>query len=242
MEIVPKKWCLNWIKHSGFTPFKLINNINNKSKIHCIVCHILNSFNPICEPCLRYISTTPDPNSVPDSAHVPAIDNLFSLFPFHPITRKILHEFKYHEGFYLSKQLTDLFIAKLPPALKYTDCLIPVPLHPKKLNQRGFNQAAILAQHLSKKLQIPINKTHCKKIKHTSSQTQLSGLHRKFNLKQAFEVIPMPYKNVTIIDDLYTTGNTVQTLAIELRKSGVCKVNVWCLSRVLNHSTEIPGI
>lgn len=109
-------------------------------------------------------------------------------------------------------------------------------MHPKRLKLRGFNQAAVLTQTLSKKLQIPYDLTSCQKIINTAPQASLDGEQRQKNLRHAFKVTQIPYEHVALIDDLLTTGCTANELARTLKKSGVRQVDIWCCARTVEKS------
>lgn len=106
-------------------------------------------------------------------------------------------------------------------------------MHFKKIKSRGFNQAAILAQSLAKKLQIPCDIKSCQKILNTAPQASLNGEQRQKNVRHAFATKKLPYEHVALIDDLLTTGATVNELARTLKKSGVKQVDVWCCARTI---------
>lgn len=117
------------------------------------------------------------------------------------------------------------------PADYHTDCLIPVPLHAQRLRQRGFNQTAELVKGLAAELNCPYSLTHCDKIINTPTQAGLRGQQRRKNLRQSFRVKPMPYAQVTLVDDLLTTGSTANELARCLKQQGVRRVDVLCCAR-----------
>lgn len=104
-------------------------------------------------------------------------------------------------------------------------------MHPLRFKQRGYNQAVLLTKYLGKTLQKKYDLFNCKKIRHTQPQAELNQISRQKNLNQAFVVHPLPYQHVTLIDDLITTGNTVNELAKTLKNAGVAKVDVWCCAR-----------
>jgi ComF family protein len=117
--------------------------------------------------------------------------------------------------------------------------IIPVPLHIKKLRKRGFNQSIILADPLGKKWQIPVNFSLLKRSKFTLSQTGLDKKERERNIKGAFEVRDkekIAGRNIILIDDVYTTGATLNECAKTLTKAGAKKVAVLTLARVLQDS------
>jgi ComF family protein len=110
--------------------------------------------------------------------------------------------------------------------------IIPVPLHPKRLRERGFNQALEIAKPISKKLKIPIDKKSCYRIRHTAAQSGLSQSDRLKNLANAFEMKkPLIAKHIALIDDVMTTGQTLMELANLLYKNGVEKIDIWCCAK-----------
>ncbi len=111
--------------------------------------------------------------------------------------------------------------------------LLPVPLHPRRLRQRGFNQALEIARICGRRLHIPVTAGACERIRDTRPQTDLSGAERRRNVRDAFRVIrttSLP-PHVAIVDDVVTTGQTVSELARVLRRHGVTTVEVWAVAR-----------
>lgn len=106
------------------------------------------------------------------------------------------------------------------------DVIMPVPLHKKRRRKRGYNQAQVLAEKLGRKLGIPVDTNTVIRVKNTRPQKTLGHQSRKENLKHAFEVreIKADVKHVLIVDDIYTTGNTVNSMAKILKEKGVHKV------------------
>ena len=112
------------------------------------------------------------------------------------------------------------------------EAIIPVPLHAWRLRARGFNQALEISKTVHRLTKIPILKNHCKKTKRTKPQMQLNKKERQHNVKNAFIVQKkINYQYVVIIDDVFTTGNTVQSLASTLKKQGIKQIDVWCCAR-----------
>jgi ComF family protein len=112
------------------------------------------------------------------------------------------------------------------------DLLVPVPLHPKRIKHRGFNQALLLAQAFPG---VPVAREAVVRTRHTAPQVGLNPKERKDNVKGAFAV-PDPGlvkgKNVLLVDDLFTTGSTVRECARVLRKAGARQVEVLTVARV----------
>lgn len=104
------------------------------------------------------------------------------------------------------------------------DVIVPVPLHRKKQKKRGYNQAEILAKEIGFRVGIPVDTTLIKRKKNTVPQKEFTRKERKKNLKNAFEVTgKVEGKRVLIIDDIYTTGSTIDAISILLKKAGAEK-------------------
>lgn len=113
-----------------------------------------------------------------------------------------------------------------PPA-----AIVPVPLHPRRLRTRGYNQALELARVVGRRLDIPVNHRCCRRKRATQAQTTLDERLRLTNLRDAFEVIgPLP-RHLAILDDVVTTGATVSELTRMLRRGGCEQVDIWTLAR-----------
>lgn len=109
--------------------------------------------------------------------------------------------------------------------------LIAVPLHKKRLQQRGFNQAWLIAQALAKRLGIPLVDNMLIRVRDTQSQAGLSGKRRRKNLKGAFVLSSeFNWQRVALIDDVVTTGTTVDEI-VKLLQQRHTQVQVWCLAR-----------
>ena len=108
--------------------------------------------------------------------------------------------------------------------------LVPVPLHRKRRRKRGYNQAELLAEEIGKILGIPVVANLVKRVHYTGYQKKLDPIGRKKNLEHAFapggdpDRLPTDFRRVIIIDDIYTTGNTVDQVAKVLKTMGFQKV------------------
>ncbi|MBU0476639.1 ComF family protein, partial [Patescibacteria group bacterium] len=163
----------------------------------------------------------------------------FALSYQKPLTKILIHKFKY-EPFIkeLSKTLSDLIINhfqllnKLPNFSEFA--LIPIPLDKKRLKWRGVNQAEELAKELSEKLEIPLLANCLIKIKTTFPQVELSEKQREENVKGVFACRnkeKIVGKKILLVDDVYTTGATMEEAARVLKKSGARKVWGLALAR-----------
>lgn len=106
------------------------------------------------------------------------------------------------------------------------DALIPVPIHTSKRRARGYNQAEVLAKELGKRLGIPVETNLIKRVRKTVPMKELSVYNRQNNLKRAFKICHNDVKlsTIVIIDDIYTTGSTIDAMSYELRRAGVKRI------------------
>ncbi|MGI1680018.1 MAG: hypothetical protein K6L75_14850 [Cellvibrionaceae bacterium] len=120
---------------------------------------------------------------------------------------------------------------------EYPDIITPVPLHWRRQLTRSFNQSAFIAQQLSRHSGIPAANIS-KRVTATPKQQRLKRSQRLKNLKGTFQVdgSKVANKKVAIIDDVMTTGATVESLSAALKKAGALQVEVWCLGRTPNRS------
>ena len=110
------------------------------------------------------------------------------------------------------------------------DAIVPVPLHKEKEKKRGYNQAALIARVLGKELNIPVKEEMVKRVRVTMPQKELNGKERQNNLKNAFKIGKNDVKlnTVVVVDDIYTTGATMDAVTECLKSAGVKKV--YCIS------------
>ncbi|WP_394202634.1 ComF family protein [Shewanella waksmanii] len=143
---------------------------------------------------------------------------------------------KYQTQFAALPPLSQQLVARIEYALRQQwirlpQALIPVPLHGNRLRQRGFNQAWLISQRLSRALSLPIEDACVMRITDTPPQAGLSGKQRRINVDDAFTLArPISYQRIALIDDVVTTGTTVAAIAQLLAQHGV-HVQVWCLAR-----------
>ncbi|HUL31202.1 MAG TPA: ComF family protein [Thermodesulfobacteriota bacterium] len=119
------------------------------------------------------------------------------------------------------------------------DLLIPVPLHPRRLRERGFNQSLLLATELSRRAGIPSSHGILKKKRATLPQVNLSGEEREKGLKGTFQVVEekkLLGKSVLLLDDVYTTGATVNECSKALLSGGAERVDVLTLAHAIRNS------
>lgn len=151
-----------------------------------------------------------------------------------PLTH-VLHQLKYYNRLEYSRGLSQIFYRRLVAQLTHLpDLMIPVPLHITRQRQRGFNQALELVREFHNHYP-QIQLAQATRIKATQSQATLNRIQRLHNLENAFAVnINLENKHVALIDDVVTTGTTVNELARLCKQRGARQVDIWCLMRA-NH-------
>ena len=116
----------------------------------------------------------------------------------------------------------------------HLDLVIPVPLHRTRLRHRGFNQALVLAHGVSERFSVPLLYDNLARLRSTLPQVELSGTARAENVKGAFGLIrpsEVREKRVLLIDDVFTTGATMNECAKTLKEAGAAAVTVFTLAR-----------
>ena len=166
----------------------------------------------------------------------PAFDYAYSPLRYEDDVIRLMHQLKFNEKITSSRTLGEMMLQLLKGKVTQEnikpDCLLPVPLHPARLRQRGFNQSIEIARVISKKLNIPIEYDAIRRNRSTTSQMGLDAKARRKNIKGAFSVKhKLNARHVLIVDDVMTTGSTVNELAKTLKRNGVKHVGVLSFAR-----------
>jgi len=165
----------------------------------------------------------------------PVYDACWSPFVYAQPLEWMIQQLKFNAKLNYASLLSALMAANLPRHIVdevRPDAIIPMPLHNRRLKQRGFNQSQLLIKPIANVLQIPLDLKSCQRILDTQHQTGKSARHRQHNIKNAFKFINRNnYKHVVIFDDVVTTGSSVSELSRELKQAGVLRVDVWSLAR-----------
>lgn len=220
----------------------------------CLVCHLPSKNKLICHHCEKAIIHNRSccqhcgltlPISQAFCGDCLKQDHLFTQLhavadyqePFPTLIKK----FKYAKQLINGELLADLMIVSItnsldPQQLSNIDYLLPVPLHKKKHQRRGFNQAQLLAEKISQQFNIPILLKDVTRQKQTNAQESLSLLKRKQNLKNAFrfskkQKTQLAGRYIVIIDDVVTTGATVNSLCQLLLQADAKRIDIWCICR-----------
>jgi ComF family protein len=140
--------------------------------------------------------------------------------------------FKFSRDLAAGRALTAMWRRERAPCA-LPELILPVPLHRRRMQERGFNQAWEIAHPLARSLSVACRKDVLKRIRHTDAQTGLDATERRRNLRGAFVLQHTPAlpAHVAIIDDVFTTGATLSECVRVLKRAGVSRVDVWALAR-----------
>lgn len=207
---------------------------NEKAALLCQAC--LSYFEPIKRYCPQCRNRTPVKALCPTClANPPHFNQLICYYYYNQPLQWLLQQFKYHQSLYLSHILSNLLLKPLQQdKIKLPQCLIPVPLHRKRMQQRGYNQANEIAKILASNLNVNLDNTSAKRLINTPAQASLEQAKRHTNVKKAFACNLLNYNHIAIVDDIVTTGSTVNSLCQAIKQTNPdIKIDIWCLARTL---------
>lgn len=163
----------------------------------------------------------------------PAFRHARCAFVYAPPLDHLVHRFKFGGRLEYGRLLGQMFAERLPRSLlRRTDCLVPVPLHSGRLRERGFNQSLLLARSLSRTTRIPVARDLVVRTRATPVQTELNAGQRRRNVRAAFTVQgPVHRRHIALVDDVLTTGATVEEISRVLLRAGAAEVVVCALAR-----------
>jgi ComF family protein len=160
-------------------------------------------------------------------------DRAFVPFRYRPPVDFLIRGLKFTGRLSHARLLGELFAATLAERnAPLPDCIIPVPLHPLRLRERGFNQALELARATGRHFGIPLLAEGLRRVRHTTPQIQLDAQRRQTNLLGAFVIgRPLIGSRVALVDDVITTASTVAECARVLRGGGATDIEIWAIGR-----------
>ncbi len=183
---------------------------------HCPTCALPSPGGATCGRCLR---------------KQPLFDRTVAACAYAFPLDQLIQSLKFREQLQLARELAERLV---PRVTAIPDCLVPMPLHPARLRARGYNQSHELARHLSRRLAIPLLPHACRRVRDTSPQSALKSKDRMKNMRKAFQAThDFSGRHVAVVDDVMTSGASLNELALALRRSGAREISAWVIARAL---------
>jgi ComF family protein len=220
----------------------------------CLLCGQASAGEILCPACAGDLPRLPSPRcprcALPTAfgetcgrclAHPPHYDRTLAAFSYGFPLDKLIQSFKYGHRLALAAHLgRELARAASAPSLESglnpaaADLVVPLPLHPVRLRERGFNQALELARAVAAALGLPLDARACARIRHTPAQAGLPWKEREKNIRGAFHCTrDLPGLRILLIDDVMTTGASLNECARTLKRHGAAEVTLLVVARTL---------
>lgn len=168
--------------------------------------------------------------------HKPIYQKIYALFPYEPPIIHLIIKLKFSQKLSYAQTFGELLAERIQQDWYATqplpDLILPMPLHPIRLRERGFNQAVEIARPVANYLDIPLDLSGITRSKLTKAQSGLKATERKENMQYAFSST-RDYQGlrVAVIDDVVTTGSTIDSLCKTLQQSGAQTIDIWTIAR-----------
>lgn len=213
----------------------LCGSVGQKGLDLCLACQAdLPRISPACPGCGNPLAESEHSLCGDCLRNPPPFQRTISPYYYAPPLIQLITRFKFNQRLVMARVFAGLLARHIEFDTTKPECIIPVPLHPRRLRERGYNQSLEIARLLGKTLDIPVDYQLCQRTRYTAPQTGLPANERKRNVKNAFGLTDTcQYKHVAIVDDVITTGHTVAELAKLLRKNGVVEIEVWSVARAV---------
>lgn len=188
---------------------------------HCPVCALPTPAGEVCGHCLA------DP---------PLFSHTTAVFGYAFPLDQLIQGMKYGEQLALAHAFAKKLARRIDQSA-LPDCVIAMPLHPAKLRERGFNQSLLLAATVSRELKLDLLRNACQRVRDTHPQSVLPWKERRKNVRNAFSCdMDLAGKRVALVDDVLTTGASLNALAAAVAKKGAAEISAWVIARTLPHS------
>jgi len=160
-------------------------------------------------------------------------DLLHCFGPYQGLLRDLILRYKFQRSLGLGRLLQTLALEAFRPGQERPELVVPVPLHPRRLLWRGYNQSLELARRLARESGIPLASQAMRRVRRTTPQARLSGPMRRENIRGAFVADPalVSGRRVLLVDDVLTTGATLEEGTLSLRRAGAVRVEILVLAR-----------
>lgn len=164
-----------------------------------------------------------------------SLQTIRATFQYLSPVKELIHKLKYENNFALAEPLGQAMAVAWPLQDVAITAVVPVPLHPKREQKRGYNQSMLLAQQLCHHHPIPLLPNALRRIRFTQPQIELGADQRQKNVQQAFAATPhlVSGQHMLLIDDVCTTGATLSACAEALLDAGAASVSAYCLARAV---------
>ncbi len=184
----------------------------------CPICARYSLHHHICGSCLN---------------QQPSFANTETLFSYQYPANHLIKAFKFNNRPELARRFADKLAKRImEKGSVLPEIIIPVPLHRKRQRERGYNQSLEFAQQLGRRLGLKVNSSLCSRIINTNPQSTLPMKIRRKNVKGAFSLnsdqIP---KHIALVDDVITTGSTINELSKLFKKAGCQRIDIWTIAR-----------
>lgn len=212
----------------------------------CMLCGGVSSNQPLCAACLADLPHYSRPHCpkcaipTPDGQicgtclqHPPAQVRTLAAFSYAFPVDQLIQALKYQQRLAIAPILGQA-LALAAHSRPRPELLIPMPLHPTRLKQRGFNHATEIAREVAARLNVPLSLSTCERVRDTPPQVALAYDQRRRNVRDAFACNNrVAGKRVALIDDVMTTGTSLDELAKSLIQAGALEVEAWVVARTL---------
>lgn len=160
---------------------------------------------------------------------------------FEGAARAAVHALKYEGMFGVAQPMAEMMAARFPPLAHTPDLVIPIPLHPERVRERGYNQAELLARRLCQERALTIDEAALWRTRPTRPQVGLNRLQRRKNVAGAFaaDATHVRGRKLLLIDDVCTSGATLEAAAAALLAQGAAAVSGYCFARPVAGAAEI---
>lgn len=208
---------------------KIINELYPKK---CIICGKLYS-DEICNKCYKTLEILAKTEKYENKS----FNEHTYLFKYEGKIRKLIIDYKFNDKAYLSNFFTKIIIKneKICRKIKSYDIIIPVPIHKKRKNERGYNQSELIAKKITENInELQLITNSIIKEKNTVAQSTLTKEQRKQNVKQVYKLInkeKIQNKKIILLDDIYTTGSTAEECSRILKQNGAKEILVLTIAK-----------
>ena len=214
---------------------KIINIINILFPPICGICGKINQ-EGLCNKCKVKLQELEESSIININLENKYFHDLIYIFKYEGLIRKLILDYKFHEKPYMYISIV-AFILKnktIYEKLQSYDTIIPVPISKKRMKERGYNQSLLIAKKISKDVKIPLQTNCLFKTKNIIEQSKLNKEQRKENIQNVYKLKNkeiLKNKRILLIDDIYTTGSTVNECSKILQQGMPKKIDVLVLAK-----------